>query len=342
MTMNMTKYLILIVFLIAGFTANAKKVKFNVDMTGLPVNTTGIHISGDFQEEAGFEGGDWQSNTTEMLSEGGSAIYSVVVDIPAFAKYEYKFINGDQWYEVEFVPLESRVGYEFNDNRWVYVDSLYNDTTLIPAVLFSGNAPAGFSLLRLKVDMSQEGSLDPAGIHLAKDEQIGTGSSTIMYSFADSIYEQIIYAPVWTDYAECMYVFINGNTLEGYETVPQDCSVDGYRFVEMDKDTVMETVCFAECQACSTQFIADNQYSGRPRIYPNPCKQGAILEFNDPGRFHKVTMMDILGNVLRHFEDIGSPSVSIQRETLPAGIYFIRIENADHWLSTLRLVISDK
>jgi len=247
----MNKYLFLVLLMLAVNSVSARMVKFSVDMTGQMLSPNGVHVAGDFQEEAGYEGGDWQSNTTVMTNEAGTEIYSVIVNIPAFAKYEYKFINGDQWYEVEFVPLESRVGYDFNDNRWVYVDSLFNDTTRISPVLFSGNAPAGHNLLRLKVDMSLEEMIDPAGVYLVADEQIGMNPQTIMYSFADNIYEQIIYPEMWTDYSDCYYLFVNGNTVEGYETLPAECSANGYRFVEVLKDTVMETVCFSACVNCN-------------------------------------------------------------------------------------------
>jgi hypothetical protein len=335
----MNKYLFLLTLLLAVNSANAKKVSFAVDMTGLPVNTTGIHVAGDFQEEAGYEGGDWQSNTTEMFSQDGSAIYSVVVDIPAFAKYEFKFINGDQWYEVEFVPLESRVGYDFNDSRWVYIDSLYNDTTFIPPVLFSGNAPAAYYLLRLKVDMQLVPEISSKGVHVAGGYQGWEPTSSILYSFTEKVYEKIEYVSISEGYAE--YRYLNGNTEGDYEIVPGECAVNGNRTVNVTHDTVMETVCFAECQACTTQFISEDRFSGKPRIFPNPCKQLATLEFNGPETIHNVAIIDIFGKVVRHYEGINSPSFYIKRENLPAGIYFVRIENADHWLSTLRLVISD-
>src|SRR5690242_14171373 len=93
-------------------SVSAKKMKFAVDMTGIVIYVTCMHIGGDFQTLAGFAGGDWQPNTTSIPQEGATAVYSIVVDIPAFRKYEYKFINGDQWYDAEFVPAESRVGYD--------------------------------------------------------------------------------------------------------------------------------------------------------------------------------------------------------------------------------------
>jgi len=85
----------LILALILSFSiVNAKKVKFSVDMTGQTISSYGVHVSGDFQTLAGYSGGDWASNTTLMAQEADTNIYSIVVDIPAFKKYEYKFLNG--------------------------------------------------------------------------------------------------------------------------------------------------------------------------------------------------------------------------------------------------------
>jgi hypothetical protein len=336
----MNKYLILIALMLAVNSANAKTVKFAVDMTGQTISPNGVHVAGDFQYEAGFEGGDWQSNTTVMSIESGTEIYSVVVDIPAFAKYEYKFINGDQWYEVEFVPLESRVGYDFNDNRWVYVDSLYNDTAMIPPVLFSGNAPAFHYLLRLKVNMDLEESIDPAGIHLAGDFQNWDPAATLLYSFADKVYERIVYIEMTTGDSHEQYRFINGNSDVGYEIVPPDCSESGNRFVEVFKDTVMESVCFSACVNCNAIGTAEIPRPSQTIIYPNPCHSSATLEFNDAEPVHNVTVTDILGKTVQHFKDYRMNSLTISRDNLKNGVYFVKLESGNTWLSTLRLVIS--
>ena len=168
----MKKILFLLSFAFLFTNVNAKKVKFSVNMTGQTISVYGVHVSGDFQTLAGFAGGDWASNTTLMTQETTDTnIYSIIVDIPAFKKYEYKFLNGDQWYEVEFVPVESRVGYNFNDSRWIFIDSLANDTTNIGAIMFSGNAPSGYTLLRFVVDMQSQTSINTNGIHVAGNFQ---------------------------------------------------------------------------------------------------------------------------------------------------------------------------
>lgn len=323
--------------LLAIVTANARMVKFAVDMTGQVVNTTGVHISGDFQEAAGYPGGNWQPNTTAMANEPGTDIYSVVVDIPAFAKYEYKFINGDQWYEVEFVPVESRVGYDFNDNRWVYIDSLYNDTTLITPVLFSGNAPQGHYLLRLLVDMQKE-TVSTTGIHVAGDFQDWDPTGSILYCFVDKIYETIVY--VDTASGTCTYRFLNGNTASDYETVPEECALEGARLVSVPKDTVLPVVCYSECVACGALEIIPHSWHRGAALYPNPCMTMTRLEFNDETLVRRVTLTDMLGNEIRRFPDCQSNVLVINCGDLSQGIYFVRVEDGRNWLNTIKLVIS--
>jgi hypothetical protein len=335
----MKKYLLIAAILLTGMAVSAKKVRFAVDMTGQTISPAGVHVSGDFQEEAGYPGGDWQPNTTLMSMEAGTEIYSVVVDVPAGAKYEYKYINGDQWYEVEFVPVESRVGYNFNDDRWVYIDSLYTDTTMISPVLFSGNAPAGQYLLRLIVDLQAEAFINPDGVHVAGDFQGWEPSQTIMYNFVDKVYEYIAYVDTAAGYSE--YRFVNGNAAGNYEAVPSECSSNGNRTLIVPKDTVTPAVCFSSCSACGPQWVTDALQPSVARIYPNPCSDKAVLEFNDSEAIHKVAIMDILGNVQRVYDNYRKESLEIRCDNLENGVYFIRMENGSGWLSTLRLVISN-
>ena len=160
----MNKTLLSLLFILLGTSVFAKKVKFAVDMRNQTVNATGVHIVGDFQEAAGL--GTNFGVMSPMAQEGSSTIYSIIVDIPAFEKYEYKFANGDLFYEVEFVPVESRVGYDFVDNRWLYVDSTANDTTFVGAILYGENAPFGLEMVRLLVDLSDQGSIAASGVHI--------------------------------------------------------------------------------------------------------------------------------------------------------------------------------
>jgi hypothetical protein len=111
----------------------AKYVKFQVDMTGKTISANGLHVAGNFQGAAGATG-DWKPSETTLTNGGSGDIYSVVVNIPANARYEYKFINDNNWGSgEESIPAINQVGSAINGgsngNRWIYVDSLASDTT---------------------------------------------------------------------------------------------------------------------------------------------------------------------------------------------------------------------
>ncbi|MGB0175886.1 MAG: hypothetical protein ACPF9D_01890, partial [Owenweeksia sp.] len=130
-------YSLLLCVLAVGMIQAQHNVTFQVDMSGQTVSANGVHVAGNFQDEAGAPS-DWNPSATTMTNSSGS-IYSVTVNIPA-GSYEYKFINDNDWPGVESVPAAAQVDLgSGNDNRWVVISG---DTTL-PAYMFSGAAPAG-------------------------------------------------------------------------------------------------------------------------------------------------------------------------------------------------------
>lgn len=324
---------ILVLLLISVVSVTfAKKVKFACDMTGIPILPTGMHISGDFQTLAGFPGGDWNSGSTPLTQEPGTDIYSIIVDIPAFTKYEYKFVNGDQFYEAEFVPEYSRVMYNFNDNRWLYVDSLANDTTFVGAIIFGGNAPAGMKLVRFYVDM-QNTSVSTNGVHIAGTFQGNNPASTILYSFGGSVYEIISYMADGT-YG---YKFYNGNTQGDEEIIPGACSVNAAREVTVIEDVLMSPVCFGECSWCATG-IADNFGSGNIEIFPNPSVNVSRVMFNSNIISPMVQLSDVTGRIVREFRNINSEYVLIEKGNLDSGVYFVTVTGANSVTASSKLI----
>lgn len=322
------KKLFLILFAISGLiqTAEAKKVKFGVDMAGQVVSPNGVHVTGDFQTIAGFPGGDWNSASTLLSNETGTDIYSIVVDLPAFHKYEYKFVNGDQFYEVEFIPVESRVGYNFNDNRWLYVDSLANDTTYVGAILFAGNAPAGLTLLRFKVDMDNIFNISAAGVHVAGDFQGFDPSKIILYSFVPDTFEVIQYLAA----GNYEYKYYNGNTLSDEELVPGTCSNNGNRFLTLNIDTVLPTVCFSDCILCVPNSTVEKraEESGI-KIFPNPAKEYFQIDLSRVSGVKQVTLINAAGQQLRTFRAVDGNLFSMERQNLSSGNYFIVVSLND-------------
>jgi hypothetical protein len=295
----------------------AKKVKFAVDMTGQTVSVNGVHVTGDFQLIAGYPA-DWESNTTLLtLEDSATAIYSIVLDLPAFAKYEYKFINGDQFYEAEFVPVESRVGYDFDDNRWLYVDSLGNDTTCVGAILFAGNAPLNKLLVRYYVDMQNE-TVSANGIHVGTDYELWSPTSSILYNFQGSIYEVIGYV----DTGAVNYNFINGNAQNNTEVLSDTCTSNGIRSVLVNTHILLPTVCFASCSACvSTAGIPASTIAYS--IAPNPVND--LLHIESEEAITSVTLFAANGTKVQSIGTINATSFDLQTNALLSGVYFIQI-----------------
>jgi hypothetical protein len=317
---------ILGLILLLSFVAQAKKVKFGVDMSGLVISPNGVHVTGDFQTIAGFAGGDWNSASTLLSNETGTDIYSIVVDIPAFQKYEYKFVNGDQFYEVEFIPVESRVGYNFNDNRWLYVDSLADDTTYVGALIFAGNAPAGLELIRYKVDMENIFSIDPAGVHVAGNYQGFDPSKTILYSFVPDTFEVIEYLPT----GNYEFKYYNGNTLAGEETVPVSCSQNGNRFIALTGDTVLPTICFSDCSLCLPNAVEKiKTLQNQIQLFPNPACNFVQIDLREMDQPVRVDLFHQNGQMVRSFSSNGEKIFQLQRNQLPAGIYFVVVTKSD-------------
>jgi hypothetical protein len=314
----MKKYLLSLLFVTVTAHVFAKKVKFAVDMTGVAVNTTGMHVSGDFQTLAGFAGGDWNSGSTSLTKEGTSDIYSIVVDIPAFAKYEYKFVNGDQFYEAEFVPEPSRVLYNFNDNRWLYIDSLADDTTFIGALMFGGNAPAGLTLVRFYVDMQNE-AVNAAGLHVAGSFQGWNTTATRLYNFDAAVWEVIAYVNAGSSYE---YKFYNGATAVDNETVPSACASNGNRTVAVNYDTLLNVVCFASCTVCpTTSGISDTQ-TEEIKLWPNPATETATIRWSHTGKT-LVTLHDVSGREVCRYNILNENQLLLRKNDLASGLYFV-------------------
>ena len=322
----MKRTLTVIVLLLLSTSIFAKKVKFAVNMTpvfalGDSVHAAGVHIYGNFQGAAGYPF-DWDPGSTIMIRDSvDTLLYSIIVDIPAFYVYEYRFINGDQTYEVEFVPSESRVNGNFDDNRWLYVDSLANDTTFIGILPFSANAPDGLTLVRFKVNMNNE-TVHPDGIHIAGSFQGWDPASARMGEVLDltGIYEYQAYLPFGT----YNYKFVNGNTSAGYEYVSGACATGGQRSVTLTQDVMIDPVNFSSCLV----GVSENNFEKNISMFPNPANTKVRIEFNDAGCDHEVSVLDLTGRNILSYEDAGNNYLQIDIDAFQNGVYFVSVINS--------------
>jgi hypothetical protein len=333
------KRIILALVLALAFTnASAKKIRFAVDMGTHTVSTMGVHLMGDFQAYLGLPGGDWQPNTLRLPRVGTSTVYDTILDLPAFNKYEFKFLSGHFGYEAEFVPNVARVEpFLFNDNRWLYLDSLSNDTAFVGIIPFSGTAPAGKSLLRFMVDMSSV-ITSTNGVHVAGTFQSSTWNTkdNILYSFGGGIYEIIAYA-VNGNYS---FKYYNGNTAGTTETVPGPCATAGNRTHNLIKDTILETVCFSACVSCALAGM--NEYTteiSNIKLFPNPATHSSIMEFENKDVDYSISVTDLTGRVLRIYTGYKGEAITIRKDDLNSGLYFVNVTDSRNAKASSKLII---
>jgi hypothetical protein len=327
----MKKYLALIAILVSALSLSAKKVMFQVDMTGVPVNVTGIHITGDFQVAAGFGGNNFDCNVMGMTQNSlDTNLYQLLVDIPAFQKYEFMFVNGDQCYEVEFVPSASRANYNFSDYRWIFIDSLSNDTTFLAPIQFSQNAPQNLTLIRFKINMQNEASISPNGVHTAGDFQGWNPAINRLYSFANNVYEWIAYV----DTGNYAFRYYNGNLAANSENVPTACGVNGNRTAYVTQDTVMDVLCYASCTLCWPNSVLFNSLN-TTRVYPNP---GDGIFQVDAASDGQLQCYDLTGRCV-FTQPIQTGLNTFQTPTSLKGLYMVRVVYNKQTAYTGKLII---
>ncbi|MBP7510958.1 MAG: T9SS type A sorting domain-containing protein [Bacteroidia bacterium] len=304
----------------------AKKVKFSVDMSKQTVSPNGVHIAGDFQDEAGYPNGDWQSNTTTLTLEPGTNIYSITLNIPAHRKYEYKFVNGDQFYEAEFVPELSRADFEFSDNRWIYLDSTNDEVFYQGAILFAENAPLGKMMVRLKVDVKKVSSINAEGIFLAGSFNSfkTTGYKMTHFDTSNSVHEILFF----TDSGNHQYRFCNGRDTLAMETVPEACASNGNRTLTATYDTSYSLVCFSSCTVClgTGNGEKDNFSKNEITLFPNPCQTNLHIKMDGNQTLQGIEALDVQGRTIYQNGEISNPSFAeINTQGWTKGFYFIKL-----------------
>jgi hypothetical protein len=312
-------------------TAFAKKVKFAVDMGTDSVSILGAHIQGDFQIASGLAA-DWDPGATLLTQEGTTNIYSVVVDIPAFKKYEYSFVNGIQGYEVESIPLESQVQYNFLINRFIYIDSTANDTTDIGAVRFSGNAPAGKQLLRFKVDMQLQ-TVANDGVYVGTSFYNGAYKTFRMCPLG-KVFHYITY--VDSGATTFTYEFKNG--ISNAEIKDTTCAnATNLRSINFATHKELDTVCYTKCVQCFKKIPAAitnvETYLQNNILYAN---HQAILQIANPNC--TIIVCDAMGNIIAKHSHIYQSTFVLPSINTTQLLFVKLFDEKLNWIQTLKYI----
>ncbi|NVO20405.1 MAG: hypothetical protein HXX13_11930 [Bacteroidetes bacterium] len=216
-------------------------VTFRVDMSNHTVSPNGVHLAGSFN--------NWNTSSTPMIP-GANNIYSATVMLTPGTFHLYRFVNGNTISGYETVPSQcgspsGNGGYD----RYLLIPA--EDTTLT-AVCFGSCVQCGSTAqyvnVTFKVDMHHE-SVSANGVHIAGSFQGWQPGITSMLSTGDTVY---YYTQSFQSGTSLQYKFVNGNSSNDYEIVPEACSVSGARTITVPAiDTTLSPICFASCDLCS-------------------------------------------------------------------------------------------
>lgn len=218
-------------------------VTFQVDMSEADsISAEGVHIAGGFQS--------WDPSAT-LMTDMGNGIYAYTVVLNSGSYQEYKFVNHNTWDGAEQVPaICATLG-----NRVLNVPD--NDT-ILPAVCFSSCVICNPPMydVTFRVDMTTQ-IVSPDGVHLIGSFQAWDPAVTEMLPVGNNIYEVTLMLGEGELHE---YKFINGNTYDGAEFVPEECgNFDGNReVIGPPTPQILDVVCFGECAECTTILYTFN------------------------------------------------------------------------------------
>jgi len=81
--------------------------------------------------------------------------------------------------------------------------------------------------------------------------------------------------------------------------------------------------------------------SNQLKIFPNPYSIQTTLQVNNFIKDATLTMYNLFGQEVKQLKNISGQSITLQRDNLPSGLYFIRLVQDNKIVATEKLVITD-
>ena len=172
-------------------------------------------------------------------------VWTLTIELGA-GDYEYQFAV-DNWADQEF-GLDPAADCTIGANRALTVSGQTDIGLVCWESCSACETPVSVDVT-FRVDMSNE-TVSPDGVHIAGSFQAWDAAASEMTYLGYGIYE-ITFAGL-NGNQSYQYKYINGNTFASEEVIPAECNVSNNREVAIgDMNTVVDLVCFGECQACA-------------------------------------------------------------------------------------------
>ena len=172
-------------------------------------------------------------------------VWTLTIELGA-GDYEYQFAV-DNWADQEF-GLDPAADCTIGANRALTVSGQTDIGLVCWESCSACETPVSVDVT-FRVDMSNE-TVSPDGVHIAGSFQAWDAAASEMTYLGYGIYE-ITFVGL-SGNQSYQYKYINGNTFASEEVIPAECNVSNNREVAIgDMNTVVDLVCFGECQACA-------------------------------------------------------------------------------------------
>jgi hypothetical protein len=87
--------------------------------------------------------------------------------------------------------------------------------------------------------------------------------------------------------------------------------------------------------------MAENINAEILRVYPNPFSWETTLWVNNELSNATLTVENVFGQTVAQITNISGQTVTLQRHSLPAGLYFIRLTEYNKEIVTKKVIIAD-
>jgi hypothetical protein len=258
-------YLSLLSMLVMAGVSAQTAVTFNVSM--LPVGMTdSLHVVGNFADpnydnvidNPGYQNWTPSDAAGLMTDDEMDLVYTKTLMLQP-GRYEFKFVNGNDWPFAENVPQTCTVEVNGNNNRQIMVGT----DAISFNVCYGECADCGQNAIRLRVDMStydDDGDgiggepgedIHPDGIHVNGSFVNWTSFMPLQDWDGNKVWEGLMV----TETADpVQYKYINGPSWDfPNETISGTCgTATGDRSLTItDVNTVLPVYCWSSCDACS-------------------------------------------------------------------------------------------
>lgn len=305
----------LVLALCACMQAQAVVLVLQVNMSGITINSAGVHVAGSFN--------NWNPNGP-LMTELGGGIYEQSFIVSANTTVQFKFINGANMSDGETVPSLCAV----SGNRSVTIgtsDVLFGPYCFGQCGECDVTNP-NTATVTFKVDMAGQ-TVSPNGVHIAGNFQNWSPSTTAMTLLSGTVYSYTTTVAAGT---QVQYKFINGNDWPFAETVPEACGLsDGFggfnrSFSVGSTSLILDAVCFGACEACAGASV--NEEETLVKVWPNPTD--GVLHVQTTHRPDQMHLFDLQGRIVRTWPSMGRMN-ALSVEGIPTGMYILRIAILD-------------